>query len=149
MHYRISVSRKFHGVDLNNGRLDLWVQSISNLASATINARWPLLAIFELAWAQSPRLGLAPKRAAVPKNAHLSSGEIERSGATSENPFANLVITLSSIPEWGPELCAWTSSVDLDDFSATVREGKGGKDRLVLFTEATVMRLMPTTKFER
>ena len=47
------------------------------------------------------------------------------------------------------ELCALDrSAVDIDDFSATVREGKGGKDRLVLFTDATVMQ-SKTPKFGR
>tara|TARA_B100000459_G_scaffold131936_1_gene86491 strand:- start:119 stop:694 length:576 start_codon:yes stop_codon:yes gene_type:complete len=65
---------------------------------------------------------------------------LKEAAATSENPFANLVITL--FLDTGmrvSELCALDrASVDLDDFSATVREGKGGKDRLVLFTESTV-----------
>ena len=65
---------------------------------------------------------------------------LKEAAATSENPFANLVITLfldSGIRV--SELCALDrASVDLDDLSATVREGKGNKDRLVLFTPATV-----------
>ncbi len=130
-------------VDPNNGRLDLWVQSISNLASATINAR--LASVGHLLnwlghrvpdWVTRPQKGRS-----LPKT--LTYREMERlkeAAANSENPFANLVITL--FLDTGirvSELCALDrASVDIDDLSATVREGKGGKDRLVLFTNATV-----------
>ena len=139
----ISVKEISRWVDPNNGRLDLWVQSISNLASATINAR--LASVSHLLnwlghrvpdWVTRPQKGRS-----LPKT--LTYREMERlkeAAATSENPFANLVITL--FLDTGmrvSELCALNrSAVDIDDFSATVREGKGGKDRLVLFTDATV-----------
>ena len=139
----IKVREIARWVDPNNGRLDLWVQSISHLASATINAR--LASVSHLLnwvghrvpdWITRPQKGRS-----LPKT--LTLREIERlreAAATSENPFANLVITL--FLDTGmrvSELCALDrSSVDLDDLSATVREGKGRKDRLVLFTEATV-----------
>ena len=130
-------------VDPNNGRLDLWVQSISHLAAATINAR--LASVSHLLnwvghrvpdWVTRPQKGRS-----LPKTlTHREVDRLKEAAATSENPFANVVITL--LLDTGmrvSELCALDrSSVDIDDLSATVREGKGGKDRLVLFTESTV-----------
>ncbi len=140
---RIAVKDLERWVDPNNGRLDLWVQSISHLAASTINAR--LASVSHLLnwvghrvpeWVSRPQKGRS-----LPKT--LTHREIERlkeAAATSENPFANVVITL--FLDTGirvSELCALDrSSMDFDDLSATVREGKGNKDRLVLFTEATV-----------
>ncbi|NCF96800.1 MAG: tyrosine-type recombinase/integrase, partial [Euryarchaeota archaeon] len=41
------------------------------------------------------------------------------------------------------ELCELDiSDIDLQDHSAMVRDGKGGKDRLVLFTQSTVARIL-------
>ncbi len=130
-------------VDPNNGRLDIWVQSISHLASATINAR--LASISHLLnwvghrvpdWVTRPQKGRS-----LPKTlTHREMERLKEAAETSENPFANVVITL--FLDTGmrvSELCALDrSSVDIDDLSATVREGKGNKDRLVLFTESTV-----------
>ena len=139
----ISVKEISRWVDPNNGRIDLWVQSISNLASATINARLASVSHL-LNWLghRVPDWVARPQKArSLPKT--LTYREMERlkeAAATSENPFANLVITL--FLDTGmrvSELCALDrASVDVDDFSATVREGKGGKDRLVLFTESTI-----------
>ena len=139
----IPIKELARWVDPNNGRLDIWVQSISHLAASTINAR--LASVSHLLnwvghripeWVSRPQKGRS-----LPKT--LTHREIERlkeAAATSENPFANVVITL--FLDTGirvSELCALNrSSMDFDDLSATVREGKGGKDRLVLFTEATV-----------
>ena len=139
----IPVKELARFVDPNNGRLDIWVQSISHLASATINAR--LASISHLLnwvghrvpdWVTRPQKGRS-----LPKTlTHREMDRLKEAAATSENPFANVVITL--LLDTGmrvSELCALNrSSVDLDDLSATVRDGKGGKDRLVLFTEATV-----------
>jgi site-specific recombinase XerD len=130
-------------VDPNNGRLDFWVQSISHLAPATINARIAA-ASHLLNWLGYrmpewvPRPG---KKRSLPKI--LTHGELERlreAAATSENPFANAVIIwLLDTGMRVSELCALDrSSVDLEDESATVREGKGGKDRIVLFTSNSV-----------
>ena len=140
---RISVKDLERWVDPNNGRLDLWVQSISHLAASTINAR--LASVSHLLnwvghrvpeWVSRPQKGRS-----LPKT--LTHREVERlkeAASTSENPFANVVITI--FLDTGirvSELCALDrSSMDFDDLSATVREGKGNKDRLVLFTEATV-----------
>ena len=141
-------------MDPNNGRLDLWVQSISNLASATINARLASVSHL-LNWLghRVPDWVTRPQKGEVYQKT-LTYREMERlkeAAATSENPFANLVITL--FLDTGmrvSELCALDrSAVDIDDFSATVREGKGGKDRLVLFTDATVSAIRHTTKFGR
>ncbi len=139
----ISVKEFSRWVDPNNGRLDLWVQSISELAPSTINAR--LASVSHLLnwvghripdWVTRPQKGRS-----LPKTlTHREMERLKEAAATSENPFANLVITLfldSGIRV--SELCALDrASVDLDDLSATVREGKGNKDRLVLFTPATV-----------
>ena len=139
----ISVKEFSRWVDPNNGRLDLWVQSISNLAPSTINAR--LASVSHLLnwvghripdWVTRPQKGRS-----LPKTlTHREMERLKEAAATSENPFANLVITLfldSGIRV--SELCALDrASVDLDDLSATVREGKGNKDRLVLFTPSTV-----------
>jgi len=139
----ISVKEFSRWVDPNNGRLDLWVQSISDLAPSTINAR--LASVSHLLnwvghripdWVTRPQKGRS-----LPKTlTHREMERLKEAAATSENPFANLVITLfldSGIRV--SELCALDrASVDLDDLSATVREGKGNKDRLVLFTPATV-----------
>ena len=139
----ISVKELARWVDPNNGRLDLWEQSNSHLAASTINAR--LASVSHLLnwvghrvpeWISRPQKGRS-----LPKT--LTHREIERlkeAASTSENPFANVVITL--FLDTGvrvSELCALDrSSVDFEDLSATVREGKGNKDRLVLFTEETV-----------
>ena len=139
----ITVKEMARWVDPNNGRLDIWVQSISHLAAATINAR--LASISHLLnwvghrvpdWITRPQKGRS-----LPKTlTHREMERLKEAAATSENPFANVVITL--FLDTGmrvSELCALDrSSVDVDDLSATVREGKGNKDRLVLFTESTV-----------
>ena len=139
----IPVKEMARWVDPNNGRLDLWVQSISHLAASTIHARIAAAGHL-LNWLghRVPEHITRPaKGRSLPKT--LTWREVERlkeAAATSENPFANAVITL--LLETGmrvSELCALDrSAVDLDDLSATVREGKGSKDRLVLFTEASV-----------
>ena len=140
---RMSVKDLARWVDPNNGRLDIWVQSISHLAASTINAR--LASVSHLLnwvghripeWVSRPQKGRS-----LPKT--LTYREVERlkeAAATSENPFANVVITI--FLDTGirvSELCALDrSEMDFDDLSATVREGKGNKDRMVLFTETTV-----------
>ena len=133
-------------IDPNNGRLDLWVQSLSKLSPATINAR--LAAVTHLMnWIghRVPDWITRPKRGrGLPKT--LTRREIDRvreAAANSENPFANVVITL--LLDTGmrvSELCALNrADVDLDDHSATVYEGKGSKDRLVLFTNLSVQAI--------
>ena len=76
----------------------------------------------------------------------LSSRElslVKEAATFSEDPLANLVVTM--ILDTGlrvSELCDLElSNIDLDDRSAMVIDGKGGKDRLVLFTESTVARI--------
>ena len=142
----ISVKEISRWVDPNNGRLDLWVQSLSSLSPSTINAR--LASVSHLLnwlghripdWVTRPQKGRS-----LPKTlTHREIDRLKEAAETSENPFANVVITL--LLETGmrvSELCALNrSDVDLDDLSATVREGKGGKDRLVLFTTITVQTI--------
>ena len=130
-------------IDPNNGRLDLWVQSISHLSAATINARLAS-ASHLLNWVghRVPDWVARPQKGRnLPKT--LTRREVARlreAAATSENPFANVVIIL--LLDTGmrvSELCALNrSDVDLEDTSATVHEGKGSKDRLVLFTNESV-----------
>ena len=65
---------------------------------------------------------------------------VKQAAACSEDPLANLVVTM--ILDTGlrvSEICDLElSQIDLDDNSAMVIDGKGGKDRLVLFTDSTV-----------
>ncbi|MDP6906112.1 MAG: tyrosine-type recombinase/integrase [Candidatus Thalassarchaeaceae archaeon] len=139
----MTVKELARWIDPNNGRLDFWVQSISNLSPATINARMAAIGHL-MAWIghRVPDWITRPKKGrSLPKT--LAKKEIERlkeAAATSENPFAHLVITL--LLDTGmrvSELCALNrADVDIDDFSATVVEGKGSKDRLILFTNSTV-----------
>jgi site-specific recombinase XerD len=132
----ISVREVARWIDPNNGRLDLFVQSISHLSAATINARIAAVSHL-LQW-------LGQRGRSLPKT--LTTGEMDRlilAASNSENPFANAVITL--LLETGmrvSELCGLDrSAVDTADLSATVVEGKGSKDRLVLFTETSVAAL--------
>ena len=140
---QLSVRELVVWCDPNNGRLDLWVQSISNLSASTINAR--LAAASHLLNWLGHRVpdwvARVPKKKSLTKT--LTKGEVKRlreASARSENPVANLVITL--MLDTGvrvSELCALDrSDIDLEDRSARVREGKGDKDRMVLFTPRTV-----------
>ena len=69
---------------------------------------------------------------------------VKEAAARSEDPVANLVVTM--ILDTGlrvSELCDLElSNIDLDDHSAMVIDGKGGKDRLVLFTQSTVSSIL-------
>jgi len=143
---QMSVQELLIWVDPNNGRLDLWLQSVSHLASSTINAR--LAAISHLLnWLGHrvpDNLTRPAKGRSLPKT--LTRGEMERlreAAQISENPLANTVITL--MLDTGlrvSELCSLNrSDVDIADTSATVIDGKGGRDRMVLFTEDTVTAL--------
>jgi site-specific recombinase XerD len=129
--------------DPNNGRLDLFVQSISNLRPSTINARIAAIGhLFKYLghripdWVQRPS-GSRP----LPRT--LTRDEIERvriSAENSENPLAKPIITL--LLDTGmrvSEVCALDmNNLDIKDKSARIYGGKGNKDRLVLFTQKTV-----------
>ena len=69
---------------------------------------------------------------------------VKEAAACSEDPLANLVVTM--ILDTGlrvSEICDLKiSQIDLDDHSAMVIDGKGGKDRMVLFTQSTVSSIL-------
>ena len=143
---QMSVQELLVWVDPNNGRLDLWVQSISHLASSTINARLAAIShiLNWLGHRVPDKMTRPSKGRSLPKT--LTRGEMERlreAAQNSENPLANTVITL--MLDTGlrvSELCALNrADVDIADTSATVIDGKGCKDRMVLFTEDTVRTL--------
>lgn len=126
-------------LDPNNGRLDIWLQSISHLKPATINAR--LAAISHLLkwightvpdWVVRPQKSKRLPRTLT--NQELSN--LLQICRQSENPLAEVIVVV--LLETGlrvSELCALNfSDVDLSDLSATVWSGKGNKDRKVLFT---------------
>ena len=139
----MAISEMHNRCDPNNGRLDLFVQSISNLRPATINARIAAIGhLFKYLghripdWVQRPG-GTRP----LPRT--LTRDEIERvrnSAANSENPLAEPIITL--LLDTGmrvSELCSLDmNNLDLEDKSARIYGGKGNKDRLVLYTKKTV-----------
>ncbi len=130
-------------LDPNNGRLDLWLQSLSHLRPSTINARIAA-ATHLLRW-----LGyMVPEWVARPSRSRplpkvLTRDEVvkvRRAAADSENPLAvPIIATLLDTGMRVSELCALDlGSIDLRDRSAMVIAGKGDKDRTVLFTDRTV-----------
>ncbi len=137
------ISEMHDKCDPNNGRLDLFVQSISNLRPATINARIAAIGhLFKYLghripdWVQRPG-GTRP----LPRT--LTKDEVQRvrgSALNSQNPLAEPIITL--LLDTGmrvSEVCALDmNNLDLADKSARIYGGKGNKDRLVLFTQKTV-----------
>ena len=130
-------------VDPFNGRLDLWVQSLSDKSPSTIKAR--LAAANHLVnWLGQkwPEHLVRPKSGKkLPRTLTRRELTMLRDAAScSEDPLANLVVTI--LLETGlrvSELCDLNlSDIDLSDCSARVIGGKGDKDRLVLFTKTTV-----------
>tara|TARA_A100001037_G_scaffold306792_1_gene355584 strand:- start:809 stop:1855 length:1047 start_codon:yes stop_codon:yes gene_type:complete len=127
-------------LDPNNGRLDIWLQSISHLQPSTINAR--LAAITHLLkWIGHtiPEWIVRPQRSKkLPRTlTRQELNDLIKVCRQSENPLAEVIVVV--LLETGlrvGELCALNiSDIDFNDLSATVWSGKGNKDRRVLFTK--------------
>jgi site-specific recombinase XerD len=130
-----------------NGRLDLWVQSMVDRAPSTVKARLAaanhLINWLGQKWPEHlvrPKSGKKLPRTLTSRELSL----VKEAAACSEDPLANLVVTM--ILDTGlrvSELCELNiSDIDMEDHSAMVIDGKGGKDRLVLFTQSTVARIL-------
>jgi integrase/recombinase XerD len=130
-----------------NGRLDLWVHSLIDRSPSTVKARLAaanhLMNWLGQKWPEHlirPKSGKKLPRTLTSRELSL----VKEAAACSEDPVANLVVTM--ILDTGlrvSELCDLSvSDIDLADHSAMVIDGKGGKDRLVLFTQATVARIL-------
>ena len=129
-------------VNPNNGRLDIWLQSINELKASTVNARLAAIShLIEWVGHHLPEHIIRPRKGKqIPKV--LSNDELKnvRTAAfNSENPLAHLIVTF--LLETGirvSELCGLNiHDVDFTDKSARVVGGKGNKDRMVLYTDQT------------
>ena len=129
-------------VNPNNGRLDIWLQSINELKPSTVNARLAAIShLIEWVGHHLPEHIIRPRKGKqIPKI--LSNDELKsvRTAAfNSENPLAHLIVTF--LLETGirvSELCGLNiHDVDFSDKSARVVGGKGNKDRMVLYTDQT------------
>ena len=129
-------------VNPENGRLDIWLQSINEFKASTVNARLAAIShLIEWVGHHVPEHIIRPRKGKqIPKI--LSNNELKsvRTAAfNSENPLAHLIVTL--LLETGirvSELCGLNiHDVDFKDKSARVVGGKGNKDRMVLYTEQT------------
>ena len=127
-------------IDPNNGRLDIWLQSISHLKPSTVNAR--LAAISHLLkWLGHtvPDWVVRPQRSKrLPRTlTHQELGNLIQVCRQSENPLAEVIVVV--LLETGlrvGELCGLDRiDIDYQDMSANVWSGKGDKDRRVLFTK--------------
>ncbi len=139
----MSVGQMQMRIDPNNGRLDLWLQSISHLRPATINARIAA-ATHLLGWLghMVPDWVARPSRSRpLPKVLTRDEvGRVRRAAAESENPLAvPIITTLLDTGMRVSELCGLdVHHLDLRDRSGMVVGGKGNKDRTVLYTDRTV-----------
>ena len=129
-------------VNPENGRLDIWLQSINELKASTVNARLAAIShLIEWIGHHVPEHIIRPRKGKqIPKilsNSELKS--VRTAAFNSENPIAHLIVTL--LLETGirvSELCGLNiHDVDFKDKSARVVGGKGNKDRMVLYTEQT------------
>ncbi|MBJ23304.1 MAG: hypothetical protein CMB64_01415 [Euryarchaeota archaeon] len=129
-------------VNPNNGRLDIWLQSINNLKASTVNARLAgITHLIEWLGHHVPEHIVRPRKGKqIPKilsNSELKSVRV--AAFNSENPLAHLIVTF--LLETGirvSELCGLNiHDVDFSDKSARVVGGKGNKDRMVLYTDQT------------
>jgi|TARA_B110000881_G_C18581669_1_gene522150 site-specific recombinase XerD len=136
--------KKFHIFsNPNNGRIDAWLNKISKLKPATINARiagishllkWLGYSIPD--WIQRPS-----RSRSLPRT--LGKRELKKillAAKQSEDCLASPIVTI--MLDTGlrvSELCGLDlDDVDFEDLSALVIGGKGDKDRTVLFTRSTV-----------
>lgn len=130
-----------------NGRLDVWAHSIAGLRPTTFNARIAAARHFikwlGLQWPDHLQRARTGKR--LPRT--LTRRELTSvlaAASVSEDPAAALVVTM--MLDTGmrvSEICGLNlSDIDFDDDSARVLGGKGDKDRMVLFTQRTISRLV-------
>ena len=137
----MNVQIMHNRIDPNNGRIDVWVQSLSNLAPSTVHARLAG-ATHLLKWLgyHMPDHIVRPKKGKhLPRP--LEPDELARLrevARISENPLANVVVTV--LLQTGlrvSELCTLDDrDVNVHTLSARVSSGKGDKDRMVMFSES-------------
>ena len=136
----MNVQIMHNRIDPNNGRIDVWVQSLSNLAPSTVHARLAG-ATHLLKWLgyHMPDHIVRPKKGKhLPRP--LEPDELARLrevARRSENPLANVVVTV--LLQTGlrvSELCTLDDrDVNVHTLSARVSSGKGDKDRIVMFSQ--------------
>ena len=136
----MNVQIMHNRIDPNNGRIDVWVQSLSNLAPSTVHARLAG-ATHLLKWLgyHMPDHIVRPKKGKhLPRP--LEPDELARLrevARKSENPLANVVVTV--LLQTGlrvSELCTLDDrDVNVHTLSARVSSGKGDKDRIVMFSQ--------------
>ena len=136
----MNVQIMHNRIDPNNGRIDVWVQSLSNLAPSTVHARLAG-ATHLLKWLgyHIPDHIVRPKKGKhLPRP--LEPDELARLRVVaqrSENPLANVVVTV--LLQTGlrvSELCTLDDrDVNVHTLSARVSSGKGDKDRIVMFSQ--------------
>ena len=136
----MNVQIMHNRIDPNNGRIDAWMQSLSNLAPSTVNARLAG-ATHLLKWLgyHMPDHIVRPKKGKhLPRP--LEPDELARLrevAQRSENPLANVVVTV--LLQTGlrvSELCTLDDrDVNVHTLSARVSSGKGDKDRIVMFSQ--------------
>ncbi len=142
----MTVEELLHRVDPLNGRLDMWVHSLIDRAPSTVKARLAaanhLINWLGQRWPEHlvrPKSGKKLPRTLTSRELTM----VKEAASCSEDPVANLVVTM--ILDTGlrvSEICDMKlSDIDMVDKSAMVIDGKGGKDRLVLFTVTTVEKI--------
>lgn len=143
----MSVEQLLERIEPFNGRLDIWVNSMVEKSPSTVKARLAaanhLIGWLGQKWPEHlvrPKSGKKLPRTLTGRELSL----VKEAAACSEDPLANLVVTM--ILDTGlrvSEICdLMISQIDLDDHSAMVIDGKGGKDRMVLFTQSTVASIL-------
>ena len=129
-----------------NGRLDRWTHGLSELSSSSFNARFAA-AKHMMKWLghiwpdHLNRVRQSKKLPRTLTRRELTS--VIEASRCSENPVASILVTI--LLDTGmrvSEVCSLNiTDVDLEDASAHVIEGKGDKDRRVLFTSRTIERI--------
>jgi len=142
----MTVSELAERMEPLNGRLDIWMHSMSELRPTTVNARMAaakhIINWLGHRWPEHlirPSSGKRLPRTLTKRELSL----VVQAAKRSENPVSCLVVTL--LLETGmrvSEICGLDmSDIDFSDKSARVFGGKGNKDRLVLFTDVSLERL--------
>jgi len=141
-------------INPENGRLDIWLQSMQHLKGSTINARIAAVShlIQWVGYGIPEYLSRPNKGKHIPRTLTASELKKVREAAyNSENPMMHLVVTI--LLDTGirvSELCSLDfHDIDLEDRSARVVGGKGNKDRLVLFTEESVIVIQKWIKLRK